>query len=154
MTKTTRYLLISELAKQANTTKDTIRHYDELGLLKSRKRQAGSRYYNEYHPQCVERIEVIKGAQAVGFTLKELAENINEYYEGKIEVDTFIKVTKEKLNQAYKQRNNLNMVIDLLENRLKELDKLKQQTPSIPSNTKTHSHLPQSQPEKNINHTE
>ena len=45
MAPDTSFLLIGKLATTANTTKDTIRHYDQLGLLKSRKRQAGSRLY-------------------------------------------------------------------------------------------------------------
>ena len=44
MESDTSFLLIGALATQANTTKDTIRHYDEMGLLKSRKRQADHAY--------------------------------------------------------------------------------------------------------------
>lgn len=55
----TSFLLIGAGSK-ANTTKDTVRHYEQLGLLRSRKRQAGSRLYTEFHPECVERIELIK----------------------------------------------------------------------------------------------
>ena len=75
MAPDTSFLLIGKLATKANTTKDTIRHYDQLGLLKSRKRQAGSRLYTEFHPECVERIELIKSAQAIGFTLTEIKDS-------------------------------------------------------------------------------
>lgn len=44
------FLLIGALAAQANTTKDTVRYYYEMGLLKSRQCQAGSRLYTEFHP--------------------------------------------------------------------------------------------------------
>ena len=81
MAPDTAFLLIGTLAAQANTTKDTIRHYDQLGLLKSRKRQAGSRLYTEFHPECVERIELIKSAQAIGFTLTEIKDSLNDYYD-------------------------------------------------------------------------
>ena len=36
-------MLIGELAKAARVSKDTIRHYDALGLLITSERQAGSR---------------------------------------------------------------------------------------------------------------
>ena len=67
------FLLIGELAAKANTTKDTVRHYEQLGLLKSRKRQAGSRLYTEFHPECIERIELIKSAQAHEVIIWQLA---------------------------------------------------------------------------------
>lgn len=120
------YLLIGELAQQANTTKDTIRHYDEIGLLKSRKRQAGSRFYTEFHPQCIERIESIKVAQAVGYTLKELAETIDNYYEGKVNLQDQINEIEEKLQQALKQRQRLNLIIETLHDRIADLDMLMQ----------------------------
>ncbi len=50
MISDTSYLLVGRFILQANTTKDTVCHYDEMGLLKSRKRQSGSRLYNEFHP--------------------------------------------------------------------------------------------------------
>ena len=93
----TSYLLIGRLAFQANTTKDTVRHYDEMGLLKSRKRQAGSRLYNEFHPECIERIKIIKNAQAVGFNLEELKSSLNDYYNGSLDIDEQINLLSKKL---------------------------------------------------------
>ena len=50
-------MLIGELAKASDTTKDTIRHYDELGLLLSSNRQAGSRVYKEFSADNLERLQ-------------------------------------------------------------------------------------------------
>ncbi len=93
----TSFLLIGELAAKANTTKDTVRHYEQLGLLKSRKRQAGSRLYTEFHPECIERIELIKSAQAIGFTLTEIKNSLNDYYDGHWDIDSQLKLTPAKL---------------------------------------------------------
>lgn len=119
------YLLIGELAKQAGTTKDTIRHYDQLGLLKSRKRQAGSRYYSEYHPECVHRIKTIKDAQTVGFKLTEIRGSFNDYYDGTLNVEEQIVTITEKLEQAQRQQRSLEMVIAQLTNRLSQLQQMK-----------------------------
>ena len=97
MAPDTAFLLIGTLATEANTTKDTIRHYDQLGLLKSRKRQAGSRLYTEFHPECVERIELIKSAQAIGFTLTEIKDSLNDYYDGQLDIDLQLSLTQQKL---------------------------------------------------------
>ncbi len=118
MATDTSFLLIGMLASQANTTKDTVRHYDQLGLLKSRKRQARSRLYTEFHPECVERIELIKSAQAIGFTLTELKDSLNDYYDGQLDLNEQLNVTQQKLKQVKKQQANINLMVELLTERI------------------------------------
>ncbi len=119
------FLLIGTLAAQANTTKDTVRHYDELGLLKSRKRQAGSRLYTEFHPECIERIELIKSAQAIGFTLIEIKDSLNDYYDGNLDLDEQLILTEQKLEQVKKQQANVNLMVELLAQRIATLEQMK-----------------------------
>lgn len=125
MAPDTAFLLIGTLAAQANTTKDTIRHYDQLGLLKSRKRQAGSRLYTEFHPECVERIELIKSAQAIGFTLIEIRDSLNDYYDGQLDIDLQLMLTQQKLAQVRKQQANINVMVELLSERIEVLELMK-----------------------------
>ncbi|MFZ2554553.1 MerR family transcriptional regulator [Psychrobacter sp. BF1] len=125
MTADTSFLLIGKLASQANTTKDTVRHYDELGLLKSRKRQAGSRFYTEFHPECIERIELIKSAQAIGFTLTEIKDSLNDYYDGYLNLNEQLLLTEQKLEQVKKQQDNVNLMVELLTQRITTLEQMK-----------------------------
>ncbi|MGM8910798.1 MerR family transcriptional regulator [Psychrobacter sp. 1U1] len=125
MAPDTSFLLIGKLATQANTTKDTIRHYDQLGLLKSRKRQAGSRLYTEFHSECIERIELIKSAQAIGFTLTEIKDSLNDYYDGHLNLDDQLMLTQQKLTQVKKQQANINRMVELLTERIKVLERMK-----------------------------
>lgn len=125
MSQDTMFLLIGTLAAQANTTKDTVRHYDELGLLKSRKRQAGSRLYTEFHPECIERIELIKSAQAIGFTLIEIKDSLNDYYDGNLDLDEQLILTEQKLEQVKKQQANVNLMVELLAQRIATLEQMK-----------------------------
>lgn len=125
MAPDTAFLLIGTLAAQANTTKDTIRHYDQLGLLKSRKRQAGSRLYTEFHPECVERIELIKSAQAIGFTLTEIKDSLNDYYDGQLDIDLQLSLTQQKLAQVKKQQTTINLMIEMLAERIEVLECMK-----------------------------
>ena len=125
MAADTSFLLIGTLAAQANTTKDTVRHYDQLGLLKSRKRQAGSRLYTEFHPECVERIELIKSAQAIGFTLIEIRDSLNDYYDGQLDIDLQLMLTQQKLAQVRKQQANINVMVELLSERIEVLERMK-----------------------------
>ncbi len=125
MAPDTSFLLIGKLATKANTTKDTIRHYDQLGLLKSRKRQAGSRLYTEFHPECVERIELIKSAQAIGFTLTEIKDSLNDYYDGQLDIDLQLNITQQKLIQIRKQQTTLSLMIEMLTERIDILQHMK-----------------------------
>lgn len=125
MPSDTSFLLIGTLATKANTTKDTVRHYDQLGLLKSRKRQAGSRLYTEFHPECVERIKLIKSAQATGFTLTEIKDSLNDYYDGQLDIDLQLSITKQKLIQMQEQQANINVMVELLNERIEVLERIK-----------------------------
>lgn len=133
MTPDTSFLLIGTLASQANTTKDTVRHYDQLGLLKSRKRQAGSRLYTEFHPECIERIELIKSAQAIGFTLTEIKNNLNDYYDGQLDINEQLHVTEQKLSQVKKQQANINLMVELLSQRIQVLKRMQDDDNYVPT---------------------
>ncbi|MBU5616663.1 MerR family transcriptional regulator [Psychrobacter sp. TAE2020] len=145
MTADTSFLLIGKLASQANTTKDTVRHYDELGLLKSRKRQAGSRFYTEFHPECIERIELIKSAQAIGFTLTEIKDSLNDYYDGYLNLNEQLLLTEQKLEQVKKQQDTVNLMVELLSQRITTLQQMKEDDSYI-FNTKKSKNSPLSLP--------
>ena len=56
-------MLIGEVAKLAGLSKDGIRHYESLGLIKSSPKQAGSKTYRDYDPSVLHAIEQVRGAQ-------------------------------------------------------------------------------------------
>lgn len=61
-----------ELAKQCEVNFGTIRYYEQRGLLPRAARSPGN--YRLYSSDAVRRLRFIKRAQALGFTLKEVAE--------------------------------------------------------------------------------
>jgi MerR family transcriptional regulator, copper efflux regulator len=65
-------LTISAVARRARVPLDTIRYYERRGLLPAPPRSAGG--YRQYSPDAVRRLTFIKRAQALGFTLEEIAE--------------------------------------------------------------------------------
>ena len=91
-------MLINELAKATGLSKDSIRHYQEMGLLEVAQQPAGSRSYNQYPEVNLERIEIIKMGKSMGFTLKEIAVHIDAYFSGQLTVDEQIKIFEEKLS--------------------------------------------------------
>jgi len=67
-----RALTIGRVAKVAGVHVETIRYYQRRGLLTEPDRPAGA--FRHYAADIVARIHFIKRAQALGFTLDEVAE--------------------------------------------------------------------------------
>ncbi len=59
-----------QLARRTGVSTDTLRHYERLGLLPLPQRTAGN--YREYPPTSRERVELIRRALTIGFSLAEL----------------------------------------------------------------------------------
>ena len=62
---------ISGLAHEGGVGVETIRYYQRRGLLHTPHREGGTRRYGD---DDVRRLRFIRGAQAAGFTLAEIAE--------------------------------------------------------------------------------
>jgi DNA-binding transcriptional MerR regulator len=60
-----------ELAELAGVSTDTLRHYERKGVLTRPPRRANG--YRQYPAAAVRRVQLIRRALAVGFTLDELA---------------------------------------------------------------------------------
>jgi len=121
-------MLIGELAKATQTTKDTIRHYDELGLLISHDRQAGSRIYKEFSDENIERLESIRMAKYMGFTLGEIAKQIEDYFSGGISQPEQIAMLKERMTDIDKKMKELQGVKQFLFNKIQLIE----QSPNKP----------------------
>jgi DNA-binding transcriptional MerR regulator len=64
-------LTIGEVARRARVGLDTVRYYERRGLLADPPRTAAG--YRQYPPDAARRVTFIKRAQALGFTLEEIA---------------------------------------------------------------------------------
>ncbi|RIJ63720.1 MerR family transcriptional regulator [Rummeliibacillus sp. POC4] len=60
---------ISKFIEAVCTTKDTVRHYEELGILNPIRKEKNARDYSE---KDIEDFNVIKELQNLGFTLKDI----------------------------------------------------------------------------------
>ena len=93
-------MLIGELAKKSGVTKDTIRHYEELGLISSKSRQAGSRVYREYGEDTLERLQRIAEGKALLFTLREIKPLLDLFMMKKLPKQKRITLLTEKLEEV------------------------------------------------------
>ncbi|WP_269531648.1 MerR family transcriptional regulator [Chitinimonas sp. BJYL2] len=64
---------IGELASASGLSRDSLRFYEQQGLIAARRRDNG---YREYAPDTVQYLLYIKTAQKLGFSLAEIGENL------------------------------------------------------------------------------
>ncbi|MGW2490029.1 MerR family transcriptional regulator [Streptomyces sp. NPDC001606] len=61
---------IGELAARTGVSRDTLRFYERIGLIEGDRRPNG---YRDFPPETVPWLHYIRTAQALGFTLAEIA---------------------------------------------------------------------------------
>lgn len=91
---------IGKVAQTAGVSVQAIRYYERLGMLPRAHRTPSG--YRVYQPETVGRLRFIKQAQALGFSLQEVREILRLRYEG---------------------RSPCECVRDLLERKLKEVER-------------------------------
>ena len=85
------------LAKRVGVNKQTIRYYERLGLIRAETRnESGYRFYSE---QMVERIQFIKSAKTLGFSLDEIQELLDFRIDNRSNCDTVREKAQSKRNE-------------------------------------------------------
>ncbi len=102
-------MLISELARAARLTPDTIRFYEKRGLLDDRHRTRLENNYKEYSQAALERLHLIAQAKCAGFTLTETEQWFREW-------DTLDPAKRAEMLQAKVRQ---------IEERIAEMEKMK-----------------------------
>ena len=72
----TKHFSPRELAELLGVSTDTLRHYERKGVLSPPHR--GPNGYRQYAIESLERLQLVRRAMAVGFTLDELAKFLKE----------------------------------------------------------------------------
>ncbi|MFC4402395.1 MerR family transcriptional regulator [Gracilibacillus xinjiangensis] len=107
-------LKISQVAKAANVSVETIKYYEKRGLLsKPERNRSGYRMFSE---SAVDDILLIKRAQEIGFTLKEIEHILalikqDDYFP----TDKMYEFSMEKINEINEEISRLEYFKSLLE---------------------------------------
>ena len=107
-------MLINELSKKTGISTHTIRFYEKSGLIEGKQDESvKSNNYYHYDDVTVEKLEFISDAKSVGFTIKEIGQMIDAWY-----------------NQKYTKKQKLEILDDKLsslEQKMKEIREMKKQ---------------------------
>ena len=85
----------SELARLTGVSTDTLRYYERLRLLPAAPRSTAG--YRLFPPQALHRVRLIRGALAIGFSIRELTEIFAERDRGGAPCQRVLVLAREKL---------------------------------------------------------
>jgi MerR family copper efflux transcriptional regulator len=122
-------MLINEIAKMTELSKDGVRHYEELGLITSTPRQAGSRTYRDYDSSVLKTIEDIRGLQRLGLSLHEIEPILKVVAAGPTKKQT-IDFVEDRLKVVRGKIAELREIEEYMSEKLK---RLKKQDPTVES---------------------
>ena len=105
-------LTIGKLARSSNVNVETIRYYQRVGLIEEPSKPPAG--YRKYSITYVARIQFIKRAQQLGFTLKEIAELLSLGDGHCDDVRTLAEKKRARIKTQIKDLNAMRVVLDRL----------------------------------------
>lgn len=109
---------IGEFASAAGVGRDTIRHYERIGLLPAAARNGAG--YRVYGDDDLERLQFIRLAQETGFSLEHTRQLLEASTANQERIVALLRVTREKLNAAKGNVDRLSQVEQVLANLSRE----------------------------------
>ncbi|MDX2302994.1 MAG: MerR family transcriptional regulator [Microscillaceae bacterium] len=101
-------MLIHELSKRTGITAHTIRFYEKSGLIKGKRDETiKTNNYLHYDEETVERLHLIRDAKSVGFSIHEISQLIDAWYNDHITIPEKLAILDEKLNSLDEKINQL-----------------------------------------------
>ena len=110
-------MFIQQVAKKLNITTRTIRHYEELGIIKSNRLENN---YRVYDAENYDKLKFLVRARNLGFSLKECKELIKLFENDTRKSASVRDIAKKKLNDLklqIKELDNLKVSLEWLVNK-------------------------------------
>ncbi len=89
-------MLIGELATAAGISRDTLRFYEQQGLIRARRLDNG---YRDYPAEALMLVNYIRTAQQLGFTLTEIGHKLPDIWDAADPGPAIAQVLSEKLKE-------------------------------------------------------
>ncbi len=106
---------IGELAQATAVSRDTLRFYEERGLIAAQRSANGYRYYPA---EMVQLVQLIKTAQRLGFSLNEIGHSVAELWKAPSPDLAIAQLLRDKLVLIENRIGELGQLRTELQNRL------------------------------------
>ena len=90
-------MLIAEFCRRADLTRDAVRLYVKLGLFAPTVGHSASNRYQQFGEADLDRAAVIRNAQQLGFTLKQMVTFNREYAAGAMDRQRKLAIMRDQL---------------------------------------------------------
>ena len=108
-------MLINELSKRSGVSIHTLRYYENLGLIHGvADETVKSNNYKQYDESLIEKLELIKEAKEVGFSLSEIKKMLDSWYSGTLSIEDQVKIVEAKIKEVDDKIDQLKGVKKLL----------------------------------------
>jgi MerR family transcriptional regulator, copper efflux regulator len=119
-------MLINELSKQTGLSAHTIRYYEKFGLIKGKQNEAvKTNNYFHYDDETVYKLELIRDAKLIGFTLNEIKTLIDAWFNKKFAVTKKVAILNDKMiaiEEKIKQLKEMKKMIVAFKKEVEEND--------------------------------
>ena len=108
-------MLINELSKRSGVSTHTLRYYENLGLIHGvTDETVKSNNYKQYDESLIEKLELIKEAKEVGFSLSEIKKMLDSWYSGTLSIEDQVNIVEAKIKEVDAKIDQLKGVKKLL----------------------------------------
>lgn len=115
-------MLINELSKRTGLSIHTLRYYENYGLFKGvSDEKVKTNNYKNYDEELVEKIELIKEAKEIGFTLSEIKVLLDSWYSKKLSPEKKVEILKAKIREIDDKIRQLKQVRKFLVDGIKDV---------------------------------
>ncbi|MFH4968333.1 MerR family transcriptional regulator [Gaetbulibacter sp. M240] len=91
-------MLISELAKRTGVSIHTLRYYENYGLFKGENdKTVKTNNYKQYDESLIEKIQLIKEGKEIGFTLSEIKNLLEDWFNNQLSEEKKIEALQVKI---------------------------------------------------------
>ncbi|EJM46827.1 putative transcriptional regulator [Pseudomonas sp. GM33] len=106
---------IGELARASAVSRDTLRFYEQRGLIAAQRSANG---YRDYPPDMVQLVQYIKTAQRLGFTLGEIGNSVTAIWQSPDPDSAVTQLLQDKLKLIEARMAELGALREELQQRL------------------------------------
>ena len=101
-------MLINELSKKSGISAHTIRFYEKSGLIKGKRDESiKSNNYFHYNEETIEQLEFINDAKSVGFTIREIGQLIDAWYNNRFSKEEKLLALEQKLKEIKQMKKQI-----------------------------------------------
>ncbi len=108
--------LRNQIAKKANINVETLRYYENIGLMPAPERDANG--YRQYNDEALKLLEIIRYSKSCGLTLEEIKDIMPMFLEvNNVDYNLIVELIDQKVNEIdesilklHRTKNTLNKV--------------------------------------------